>query len=332
MTTDQATTTHSIEQLRNLLGEDWSNINQLIIDSLESTIPLINDILDYVTASHGKRLRPLLTLLSAKACGYEGSEHLDVATAIEFIHTATLLHDDVVDTSDQRHGHKATHLCWGNQTTILVGDFLYSRAFQLLSKSSNIPVMKALANTTNRLAEGEINQLSHQRQEVITHDTYITIIRAKTAELFAAGAHIGGLLIHHQEWANALYTFGLHFGLIYQIIDDLLDYTADPKKTGKTLGNDLHEGKTTLPLIVLRDQLSTTDQQHLTAILQKTDHRPDDLSWVQNQIAKHDIASQVMAHTHHHADKARMALETLPLSPYRDALDTLLRLILNRTY
>ncbi|CAN7950639.1 unnamed protein product, partial [Ixodes hexagonus] len=228
----------------------------LILSELSSRVPLVQTITHHIVQSGGKRLRPLVVLLTARACGYnKGVEHQELAAIIEFIHTATLLHDDVIDKSDLRRGEKTAHAIWGNQASVLVGDFLYSRAFQILARRSNIPVMKVLANTTNQIAEGEVWQLMNQNDPNIDETTYYEVIRRKTAQLFSAGTEIGAIIGTEEEpLRKAMTAFGLHLGLAYQIIDDLLDYSEDASELDKNVGDDLAEGKATLPLIYAKQK------------------------------------------------------------------------------
>ena len=239
-----------IEHIRVLAKEDMDAVDRLIREQLRSDIVLINQLGQYIVNSGGKRLRPLLVLLSAGACGYRGRHHIDIATIIEFIHTATLLHDDVVDESSLRRGRQTANALWGNSASVLVGDFLYSRAFQMMVTVQSMRVMEILAETTNRIAEGEVLQLLNVHDPDTTEEGYLEVIYRKTAKLFEAAAQLGAVLAgqpHEIEQGAALY--GLHLGTAFQLIDDVLDYSSGAEEMGKNIGDDLAEGKPTLPLI-----------------------------------------------------------------------------------
>ena len=231
---------------------DFEAVNQLITSSLSSHVPLVEEISNYLIEAGGKRLRPLLVLLSANACGYNGDKHINLATVIEFLHTAMLLHDDVVDASDLRRGRKTVNATWGNPASVLVGDFLHSRAFEMMVEIGNMRVMEILSNATNTIAEGEVQQLTHVRNPNLAEAAYIEVIRRKTAMLFQAASHSGAVLAGAtQAQQDRLRDYGLHLGLAFQLIDDVLDYEGSTADLGKNVGDDLAEGKVTLPLIVV---------------------------------------------------------------------------------
>jgi octaprenyl-diphosphate synthase len=239
-----------IHKLREPLHVELTEMNHLIRSHLHSNIPLIHEIGEHLINSGGKRLRPMLTLVSAKACGYKGSAHIDMAVVIEFIHTATLLHDDVVDASTLRRGKQTANCIWGNEAPVLVGDFLYSRAFQIMVELGNIDVMRCMANTTNIIAEGEVMQLLNKHNQQLSEAAYLEVLRYKTAKLFEAASEVGAILANASlQQRVALTQFGMHLGTAYQLIDDILDYTADATTLGKNPGDDLAEGKITLPII-----------------------------------------------------------------------------------
>jgi octaprenyl-diphosphate synthase len=255
----------SLANLKQSVSEDLNQVDKLILSSLHSEVPLVQDIGKYIIQAGGKRLRPLLVLMCAKACGYKGSQQVTMATVIEFIHTATLLHDDVVDNSMLRRGNATANNKWGNEAAVLVGDFLYSRAFQLMVTVQNMEILRIIADATNTIAEGEVLQLLHQRNTNTSEQDYLRIIRSKTAKLFESAAEVAAVLAQvepHQQ--NSFAQFGLHLGTAYQLIDDLLDYSATNEDFGKQLGNDLAEGKVTMPLIYLLHN-GTTEQKELIA-------------------------------------------------------------------
>lgn len=230
--------------------DDFKAVDAAIIEHLSSQVPLVEKIGQYIIQSGGKRLRPLLVLLAARACGYQQDQHINLATVVEFIHTATLLHDDVVDTSDLRRGRPTANNKWGNSSSVLVGDFLYSRAFQILVSIGQVEVMSTLSNATNIIAEGEVLQLLNAKNPDVSEADYLHVILGKTAMLFEAASHTGAQLANASaEQEDALRRFGQHLGIAFQLIDDLMDYAGNQATMGKNVGDDLAEGKPTLPLI-----------------------------------------------------------------------------------
>ena len=314
-----------------LLSADLSATNQLIIEQLASEVPIIQTIAKHIITSGGKRLRPLLVLLTANYFGCQGPEKHELAAIIEFVHTATLLHDDVVDDSQLRRGQDTANQIWGNQVSVLVGDFLYSRAFQLLTKRNNLPVMKMLAQTTNLIAEGEVSQLVNRYDPEITESTYLEVIRRKTACLFSAAAEAGAMLGQsNSSQQKAFSEYGLHLGIAFQIIDDLLDYTASKAEMGKNMGDDLAEGRATLPLIYalkhceadaaskIRSSIRQGDAKQLDTIIQT-------MSSVGAQEYTYSIANR-------HAHLALEAIKSLPSNPYLQAMQQLITFVLERKY
>ena len=240
----------NIAEIRAPVADDLQAVNALIRQQLRSDVALINQLAGYIIDSGGKRLRPITVLLAAHACGYAGSRHIDAAAIIEFIHTATLLHDDVVDESSLRRGRETANAIWGNQASVLVGDFLYSRSFQMMVDIGNMRVMEILADTTYTIAEGEVMQLLNCHDPDTSEERYMAVIHCKTAKLFEAAAQLGAVLAGRPEAEErALARFGLHLGTAFQLIDDVLDYNASSAELGKNIGDDLAEGKPTLPLI-----------------------------------------------------------------------------------
>jgi octaprenyl-diphosphate synthase len=239
-----------LEPIRAPIADDLQAVNTLIRQELHSDVALINQLAGYIIDGGGKRLRPVTTLLAAHACGYAGNQHIAAAAIIEFIHTATLLHDDVVDGSSLRRGRETANAIWGNQASVLVGDFLYSRSFQMMVSIGSLRVMEIMADTTNTIAEGEVMQLLNCHDPDTTEERYMAVIHCKTAKLFEAAAQLGAVLAgrrHDEE--QALGRYGRHLGTAFQLIDDVLDYRASTAELGKNIGDDLAEGKPTLPLI-----------------------------------------------------------------------------------
>lgn len=309
--------TVTLQSVRAIVHDDLQSLNQLISTSLESCIPNINLISQHITANQGKRLRPLIAILAAHACGYQGRDHITLAAIIELIHTATLLHDDVVDESTQRRGRATANSKWGNPISVLVGDFLYSRSFQLMAKLNHNQVFKILADTTNIIAEGEVLQLTYSNQSEIDLKTYRNIIHHKTAQLFESAAMLGAVIANappsHQQ---AMRRFGCNFGMAYQIIDDYLDYQGDHKRLGKNTGDDFREGKVTLPLILAMASKDNAQVWHAHIKQDKTMSFDEALSRLQACGALEQTRQQA----HSEGQKATQALLELPDSPYRQAL------------
>ena len=242
--------TASLDPVRSLIAADMQAVDGLIRQRLASDVVLIRQVAEYIIASGGKRLRPVLLLLTAGACGYRGANHHELAAVVEFIHTATLLHDDVVDESSLRRGRETANAAFGNAASVLVGDFLYSRAFQMMVGVANMRVMEVLAEATNTIAEGEVLQLLNVHNAAVSEAEYLEVIRRKTAKLFEAAARLGAILSGASAEVEAgVATYGMHLGTAFQLIDDVLDYSGDAHEMGKNLGDDLNEGKPTLPLI-----------------------------------------------------------------------------------
>ncbi len=238
------------KSIQALAENDMKAVDALITLRLQSDVVLVNQLSNYIINSGGKRLRPMLALLMARACGYQGEKHVDVAAIVEFIHTATLLHDDVVDESDMRRGKETANNVWGNQAAVLVGDFLYSRAFEMMVDVNEMRVMSIMAQTTNTIAEGEVLQLLNINDADTSEERYFEVIYSKTAKLFEAACQLGAVLAGlTEEQEKAVAQYGVHLGTAFQLVDDILDYIADSDEMGKNVGDDLAEGKPTLPLI-----------------------------------------------------------------------------------
>jgi octaprenyl-diphosphate synthase len=240
----------NIDDIRALVSDDLAAVDRRIRERLHSEVALVDQVSTYIIASGGKRLRPLLVLLTARAAGYRGELHVDAAALIEFIHTATLLHDDVVDGSSMRRGQDTANEVWGNETSVLVGDFLYSRAFQMMAQMGSLPIMHIMADATNTIAEGEVMQLLNAHDPDTSEPRYLDVIYRKTARLFEVGAEVAAILAGSPEPLRRTFAqYGRHVGIAFQLIDDVLDYRGSPDERGKNLGDDLAEGKPTLPLI-----------------------------------------------------------------------------------
>ena len=332
MSTLSAETTtpyQTLESVQQLAAADMARVDALIRDSLDSDVVLIAQIAEHIIGGGGKRLRPMLHVLAARAAGYAGDLHIKLAAVIEFIHTSTLLHDDVVDESGLRRGRKTANALWGNSASVLVGDFLYSRAFQLMVDLDSMPVMRVLADTTNTIAEGEVLQLLNIGKADIGQQAYLDVIERKTAVLFAAATELGGRLADLPDsQVAALRRYGMQLGYAFQIADDLLDYTADAATLGKNIGDDLAEGKTTLPMILAMADADPETAGMLRQAIENADigALPDITTAIRAGKALHrteEIANR-------HAEDAITALAELSPSPQRNALAALARYALTR--
>jgi len=313
-----------------VVEEDFSAVNQLILDQLHSDVDLVETISQYLVDSGGKRVRPLLVLLAAKCCGYQDKNHILLATIIEFLHTATLLHDDVVDMSELRRGRSTANAVFGNAPSVLVGDFLYSRAFQMLVQLADLPIMAIMANCTNQIAEGEVQQLTNARNPDLTEQQYRDVIQAKTAILFEASAETAGILsgVSTQQ-QTALKNYGAHIGMTFQLVDDLLDYDGEADEMGKNVGDDLAEGKMTLPLIhTLKNSTPENAKLIRDAVLE---NRPEDAPKIIALVKDSDALTYTLEKAELEANLAIQQLENLPDNSFRDALKDLAKQALNRS-
>ena len=320
----------NLDQIQTLVADDMAAVNRLITERLRSDVALVNQVSAYIIHSGGKRLRPVLVLLTAGACGYSGDRHIEAAAIIEFIHTATLLHDDVVDGSNLRRGQDTANHVWGNPASVLVGDFLYSRAFQMMVGVDRMRVMDVLADATNTIAEGEVLQLMHCHDPETTEERYLKVIYCKTAKLFEAGAQIAAILSDCKpSTEDALIAYGRHLGNAFQLIDDTLDYQSDAAIMGKNVGDDLAEGNPTLPLIYALK--NGTAQQTETIRHAIVNGGLEDMAAVTNAIESTGAIQYTAALAENEAKHAREALSALPSSQYTEALDSLVDCAVSRT-
>lgn len=317
--------------LKRLVEAESAAVDQLILRELRSDVVLINQIGHYIVNSGGKRLRPMLLLLAAKALQYGGQQHITLAAVIEFIHTATLLHDDVVDESTLRRGRNTANDLWGNSASVLVGDYLYSRAFELMVSVQDLRVMEVLSKTTTAIAEGEVLQLLNCNDPATTEQAYLEVIARKTAILFSAAAQLAAILAKQSApMERAMSTYGLHLGTAFQLIDDALDYRADPDQLGKNLGDDLADGKPTLPLIYAIENGSPAQSKILREAIENGDR--DAFGAVYEIVESTDAITYTFARAQQEADKAIQSLDGVPASEYRDALVDLARFSVDRSY
>ena len=319
------------DAVRRLAAVDMQAVDALIRERLGSDVLLINQVAEHIVAGGGKRLRPMLHVLSARACGYAGEEHVKLAAVIEFIHTSTLLHDDVVDESDLRRGRSTANAVWGNAASVLVGDFLYSRSFQLMVELDRMPVLRILADTTNTIAAGEVMQLLNIGRADLGEDDYLAVIERKTAVLFAAATELGGVLGGLPgDQVAALRNYGMQLGYAFQIADDLLDYVSDADTIGKNIGDDLAEGKPTLPLIYALQRATSEQADSLRRAIEHGGL--DSLERIIAAIRDSGALERTRERAQQHAAAAREALQTLPASEHRDALAALADYAVQRTY
>jgi len=319
------------DRIRALTKAEAAAIDQLILRELSSDVVLINQIGKYIVNSGGKRLRPMLLLLAAKALNYSGDQHITLAAVIEFIHTATLLHDDVVDESDLRRGQESVNSVWGNAASVLVGDFLYSRAFEMMVRIDTMRVMEILSHTTTAIAEGEVLQLLNCNNPATTEEKYLDVISRKTAILFSTATQLGAVLVQApKEIEESMALYGLHLGTAFQLIDDVLDYNADPEELGKNLGDDLAEGKPTLPLIYAMQNSSEQQAAVISKAIEEGDR--DAFGEVFKVVETTDAIAYTERRANEEAKKAMSALESLPTSEYKQAMLDLARFSVQRNY
>ncbi|MCG7536298.1 octaprenyl diphosphate synthase [Pseudoalteromonas sp. OOF1S-7] len=321
-----------IKAIQRLIEQDMLAVNQLISDQMQSDVALVNQLGLYIVNSGGKRIRPMLALLVAKALGYQGDKHVTLATIIEFIHTATLLHDDVVDESALRRGEPTANAEFGNAASVLVGDFIYTRSFQLMVGLENMEVMQILADATNVIAEGEVLQLMNCNDPDTTEQSYMQVIYSKTAKLFEAATMLPAVVLDKPaETKEALKLYGMHLGTAFQLVDDVLDYSANAEQLGKNIGDDLAEGKPTLPLIyAMRHGNEAQVTQIRDAIA--NGNGLDNLTEILATLEQTQALEHTMERARHESQKAIDQLSTLPESEHKTALISLAKLAVDRSY
>ena len=309
------------ERLAATLDQELTAVNALIRDRMASKhAPRIPEVTAHLVEAGGKRLRPMLTLAAAKLCGYDGPYHLHLAATVEFIHTATLLHDDVVDESAQRRGRPTANLLWDNKSSVLVGDYLFSRSFQLMTETGSLDVLRILSNASATIAEGEVLQLTAAQDLTTTEDTYLQVVRGKTAALFSAATEVGGVIAGADEaQVKALYDYGDALGISFQIVDDLLDYWGGDA-TGKNIGDDFRERKLTLPLIKAVARGDADERAFWTRTIEKGRQEDGDLEHALALLNKHAALEDTRIEALAWAEKAKTAMAKLPQDPIRDML------------
>ncbi len=323
----------TLDALQALVGEDLKEVNRLIVERMASPVVLIPQLAGHIVAGGGKRLRPLLTLACARLCGYTEKRHIALAASVEFIHTATLLHDDVVDESELRRGLASANTLWGNKASVLVGDFLFSRSFELMVEAGSLKVLEILAQASSVIAQGEVMQLSISNDTATGEDAYLEVVRSKTARLFAAACRISAVVAGRPEAEElALDSYGTDLGVAFQLVDDVLDYSANQRELGKTVGDDFREGKITLPVIVANARGDGAEKAFWRRTLEDLDQREGDLDEALRLMARHRALDEAMAHARCYAERARQALRPFPESPVKAALLEVADFCVERAY
>ena len=311
----------SLEPMLALVAADMAGVNRIILDKAVSDVELIPELAHHLIDSGGKRLRPMLTIAAAKLCGYTGEGHVRLAAAVEFMHTATLLHDDVVDESDVRRGKKAARLLWGNQASVLVGDFLLGQAFRMMVDVGSLPALKILSNAAAVIAEGEVMQLAAAKDTATSEESYLAIINAKTAALFSAAAEVGAAIAKRSEAEQrALMEYGRALGIAFQLVDDALDYGGDSAKLGKSVGDDFREGKITLPVILAYRRGSADERAFWARVLTEGDIKDGDLEHAIELMRRHKAIEATAERARHYGQIARESLSMFRECPAKRAM------------
>ncbi len=314
-----------------LLKDEMDAVEEQIKLNLSSDVQLVSQVGEYILSSGGKRIRPMLLLLSARLCDYQGDKHVELASVVEFIHTATLLHDDVVDSADLRRGNRSANSVWGNQASVLVGDFLFTKSFSVMVGSGSLKILQILSDTTTQLAEGEILQLLNTCDLEVDEQRYLQVVRDKTAILIAAACQVGGVLAGTDEQRElALREFGLEIGIAFQLMDDALDYVADEADFGKERGHDLYEGKMTLPLICAFARASATEKEQVARIIEAEELSPEDLNYTCDLIDRHNGIAYTRQKAAERIEMAKQHLDLFPDCAARQALYDLADYVLTR--
>jgi octaprenyl-diphosphate synthase len=323
----------SIEPLLGLVASDMARVNDLILSMVRSDVELIPELANHLISSGGKRLRPVLTIAASQMCGYTGTAHVKLAAAVEFMHTATLLHDDVVDESDLRRGKLAARILWGNEASVLVGDFLLGQAFKMMVETKSLESLRILSSAAAIIAEGEVMQLAASKDTSTTEDAYLEVINAKTAALFSAAAEVGAVIAERsKEEQAALESFGRNLGLAFQLVDDALDYQGKQSRLGKTVGDDFREGKITLPVVLAYRRGTPQERTFWKRTLEQGEQVEADFETAVDFMEKHGALKDAIERAHHYGAIARDALEIFPDSAHKAALMDAVTFSINRDY
>ncbi len=311
----------SVKPLIDLTAPDMARVNALILSKTGSDVEMIPEVANHLIDSGGKRLRPMLTLAAATMCGYEGEAHVTLAASVEFMHTATLLHDDVVDESDMRRGKQAARMVWGNQASVLVGDFLLGQAFRMMVDAGSMDALDVLSTASMVIAEGEVMQLSAAQSMETTEDDYMAVIQGKTAALFSAACEVGPILAHTDKPVrDAFRSYGLNLGLAFQLVDDALDYGGSKAELGKNVGDDFHEGKITLPVLLAYRRGSEEERQFWRDAMESDSADEKSLQTAMGYLKSHDAIADTVARARHYGERAHDALAPLPSGKMKQAL------------
>ncbi len=321
----------SVAPLMNLVASDMKRVNSLILSKTGSDVQMIPEVAKHLIDSGGKRLRPMITLAAAQLCNYEGDGHVTLAASVEFMHTATLLHDDVVDESDMRRGKLAARMLWGNEASVLVGDFLLGQAFRMMVEVGSLQALDVLSHAATVIAEGEVLQLATAKNLETTEDQYLQVIRSKTAALFAAAAEVGPIISDEpSSTVDALRSYGNNLGLAFQLIDDALDYGGNAKDLGKNTGDDFREGKVTLPVLLAYRRGDDQERDFWKQKITEGQVNDGDLEKAMELLSKYDAITDTVVRARHYVDMAKDALGPLPNSAHKDALIEVLDFCVNR--
>ena len=322
-----------LDRLAELVAPDMERVNATIVARTGSDVAMIPEVANHLISSGGKRLRPMLTLAMARLAGYRGDGHIKLAAAVEFMHTATLLHDDVVDESDMRRGKAAARMLWGNEASVLVGDFLLGQAFKMMVEVGNLHALEILSAAAAVIAEGEVMQLGAAKNTATTEDEYLAVIRGKTAELFAAACEVGpALAVKEKAELAACRSFGMNLGVAFQLIDDALDYGGKSAKLGKNVGDDFREGKITLPVVLSFRRGNAEEREFWNRTLSRGEVREDDLDTAVALMAKHHAIDDTVGRARHYGAIATDALALVPRSQMKTALEETVAFCIGRAF
>jgi len=328
---DKKNARNAVSAMQALVSDEMKGVNQTILERMQSPVSLIPQLAGHLIASGGKRLRPMLTLACAKLIGYEGNRHIKLAACVEFIHNATLLHDDVVDESELRRGQETANTIWGNQASVLVGDFLFSRSFELMVEDGSLKVLKILSGASSVIAEGEVLQLMATSDLTTTEETYLEVISAKTAVLFAAACEIAGVVAEQGEKVEqALAAYGQNLGIAFQLVDDALDYSASQEALGKTVGDDFREGKITLPIILAYRRGDETERAFWERTVGELEQKDSDLNQAMAYLSSHNTIDDTLARARHYGERAKDSLALFPRGDAHKCLNDIIEFVIAR--